>query len=94
MLSLVSKVNGRLTLLSNAHMRSMHVVESEWRQSWRVAQADASKKSSGTTEKDGRGALIIIGKQAQDKFFSNGAFVECEGSIYDFVDLFLRSRFC
>lgn len=47
---------------------ALDAVERHWREQWRVAQR--------TKDKDGgKGALIIVGRKDQDKFFSNGEFL-------------------
>jgi len=59
--------DNRLTqdLINKGIMPALDIVERDWREQFRLAQA---KK-----EKDGaKGALIIVGKRDQDKFFSNG----------------------
>ena len=63
-------VDNRLTavLVEKALKPALDVVEKEWRKDWRAAQA----KGKAATESEGKGALIIVGKRAQDKFFSNG----------------------
>ena len=43
----------------------MDVVEREWREGWRKAQGVKDKIG-------GEGAVIIVGRKDQDKFFSNG----------------------
>lgn len=55
------------TMILEALMPALDHVEREWRLEWRSAQKG---KDSGKV--DGSGALIIIGKMDQDKFFSNG----------------------
>ncbi|OBZ72728.1 Enoyl-CoA delta isomerase 3 [Grifola frondosa] len=44
---------------------ALDVVEKHWREGWRAARV--SKDEAG-----GKGAVIIVGKRGQDKFFSNG----------------------
>lgn len=65
-LELHNGVDNRLTheLILKAIMPALDTVEREWR----VVQRAAVKKPQ-----EGRGALIIVGKKDQDKFFSNGA---------------------
>ncbi|KAG6844957.1 putative secondary metabolism biosynthetic enzyme [Tephrocybe sp. NHM501043] len=60
-------VDNRLTdvLIDRGLKPALDAVERDWREQWRTAQA--SKDKSG-----GKGALIIVGKKDQDKFFSNG----------------------
>jgi len=43
------------------------MVEREWREQMRAAQASNDKEGA-------RGALIIVGRRDQDKFFSNGEY--------------------
>ena len=59
---------------------ALDTVEREWRDIWRKAEAGRAKakkekRPEGSEDKsslDGSGALIIIGRRSQDKFFSNG----------------------
>jgi hypothetical protein len=44
---------------------ALDIVEKHWREQWRTAQKAKDKES-------GKGALVIVGKKDQDKFFSNG----------------------
>ncbi|KAJ7284633.1 ClpP/crotonase-like domain-containing protein [Mycena rebaudengoi] len=53
------------TLIDLALKPALDLVETHWREQWRAAQK--SKDKSG-----GNGALIIVGRRDQDKFFSNG----------------------
>lgn len=59
--------DSRLTSLmfQEALAPSLDIVERSWREGWRQARATKEKNS-------GCGALIIVGKRSQDKFFSNG----------------------
>ncbi|KZS92657.1 ClpP/crotonase [Sistotremastrum niveocremeum HHB9708] len=59
--------DNRLTdiFIRDSIMPALDHVEREWRQGWRSAQAAKDPKK-------GAGALIIVGKRGQDKFFSNG----------------------
>ena len=57
-----------LTFINNAIRPALDVVEEEWRKS--VKAAKAKGKSAALDE--GKGAVIIIGKRGQNKFFSNG----------------------
>ena len=59
--------DSRLTtrMFTEALLPALDVVERDWRDGWRKAQAAKDKKG-------GYGALIIVGKRSQDKFFSNG----------------------
>lgn len=75
--------DNRLTrdVILNAFKPALDIVEREWRQSWRVLQNSKSKGANKAAEDekeknavDGQGALIIVGKRGQDKFFSNGKF--------------------
>ena len=61
-------VDNRLTqeFIHKAFLPALDAVEREWR----VAQRAAVKKPQ-----EGRGALIIVGKKDQDKFFSNGVLI-------------------
>ena len=64
--------DNRLThaLVNKALKPALDIVEKEWRETFRAAQKKGSASKDAT--KDGRGALIIVGKMDQDKFFSNG----------------------
>ena len=44
---------------------ALDIVERDWREGWRRAKATKDKNG-------GHGALIMVGKRSQDKFFSNG----------------------
>jgi len=59
--------DNRLTdvLIDDALKHALDAVERHWREQWRE-----SVKSKDKTK--GKGALIIVGKRSQDKFFSNG----------------------
>ncbi|KAF9466524.1 ClpP/crotonase-like domain-containing protein [Collybia nuda] len=59
--------DSRLTvdLVDHGVKPALDVVEREWRNQWRVAQKAKDKDG-------GKGALIIVGRRDQDKFFSNG----------------------
>lgn len=62
--------DSRLTelLVEEALKPALDAVERTWRQAWRAAAAAKDKEG-------GKGALIIVGKRSQDKFFSNGSAV-------------------
>ena len=69
--------DNRLTheLINNALKPALDTVEREWREMWRSAQAanrSQQSNASPSPDSDGRGALIIVGKRDQNKFFSNG----------------------
>ncbi|KAH6909034.1 ClpP/crotonase-like domain-containing protein [Coprinopsis sp. MPI-PUGE-AT-0042] len=53
------------TLINGAIKPALDEVERQWREKWRAAQA--AKK-----QEEGKGALMIVGRRDQDKFFSNG----------------------
>ena len=59
--------DARLTveLVDQGLRPALDAVEKHWRQQWRAAQKTKDKKG-------GEGALIIVGRRDQDKFFSNG----------------------
>ncbi|PPQ83447.1 hypothetical protein CVT25_007038 [Psilocybe cyanescens] len=59
--------DNRLTqaFINKAIMPALDAVEREWRGQQRTAQNNKKPE-------DGKGALIIVGKRDQDKFFSNG----------------------
>ncbi|EDR08437.1 uncharacterized protein LACBIDRAFT_297096 [Laccaria bicolor S238N-H82] len=54
-----------LELVDNGLKPALDTVEREWRDQWRAAQKAKNLEA-------GRGALIIVGRKDQDKFFSNG----------------------
>ena len=54
--------------VNDAIRPALDVVEEEWRKSLKTAKVKGI--SAGPNE--GKGALIIIGKRDQNKFFSNG----------------------
>lgn len=61
--------DSRLTheLINQGLKPALNTVEKEWRESWRIHMKDQ------TVNKDeGKGALVIVGRRDQDKFFSNG----------------------
>ena len=49
-------------------MPALDAVERDWRENWRAAKK--AKDQNG-----GNGALIIVGRRDQDKFFSNGEII-------------------
>lgn len=53
------------TLVNKGLRPSLDIVEKHWRERWRKAWDVGDKEG-------GRGALIIVGRRDQDKFFSNG----------------------
>ncbi|RDB26425.1 Enoyl-CoA delta isomerase 3 [Hypsizygus marmoreus] len=59
--------DSRLTaeLVDHGLKPALDVVERDWRERWRTAQNTKDKTG-------GKGALIIVGRRDQDKFFSNG----------------------
>lgn len=57
-----------LAFLNDAIRPALDVIEEEWRKSLEAVKAKG--ESVGLDE--GKGALIIIGKRDQNKFFSNG----------------------
>jgi len=60
-------------LIDRALKPALDIVEREWRDQWRQAQASGASKANEPANKNaGRGALIIVGKRDQNKFFSNG----------------------
>lgn len=63
-------VDNRLTetLLRKALDPALDAVEREWRTRWRAAKAVDYKEGVESA----KGALIIVGRRAQNKFFSNG----------------------
>jgi hypothetical protein len=63
-------VDNRLTdvMIDRAIKPALNAVEKHWREQWRPAQQTKDKEGA-------KGALIIVGKQTQDKFFSNGMLI-------------------
>jgi len=59
--------DSRLTvdLVDGGLKPALDAVERDWREQWRAAQKAKDKEG-------GKGALIIVGRRDQDKFFSNG----------------------
>jgi len=59
--------DNRLTvdLVDHGLKPALDAVERDWREQWRTAQKAKDKNG-------GKGALIIVGRRDQDKFFSNG----------------------
>ena len=57
-----------LTFINDAIRPALDAVEGEWRKSLEAAKA----KGKSAAPDEGKGALIIIGKRDQNKFFSNG----------------------
>jgi len=53
------------TLIDEAFKPALDAVERHWREQWRDAKLSKDSKGGG-------GALIIVGKRSQNKFFSNG----------------------
>jgi Delta3-Delta2-enoyl-CoA isomerase len=53
------------TFIDDAFKPALDAVEKHWREEWREAQKVKNGKGGG-------GALIIVGKRSQNKFFSNG----------------------
>ncbi|KAF7375154.1 Enoyl-CoA delta isomerase 3 [Mycena sanguinolenta] len=63
-------------LVDHALKPALDAVELHWRNQWREAQN--SKDKSG-----GKGAVIIVGRKDQEKFFSNGqSFVTCTPAFF------------
>lgn len=62
--------DNRLTsiLIRDGILPALHAVERSWRQAWRTARATSDQNG-------GKGALIVVGRRDQDKFFSNGEIV-------------------
>ncbi|KIK62525.1 hypothetical protein GYMLUDRAFT_41986 [Collybiopsis luxurians FD-317 M1] len=61
--------DSRLTheLINGGLKPALNTVEKEWRESLRLRIKDPKKN-----KEEGKGALIIVGRRDQDKFFSNG----------------------
>ncbi|KAF9790443.1 ClpP/crotonase-like domain-containing protein [Thelephora terrestris] len=73
-----------LTFVNDAIRPALDVVEEEWRKSLQAVKTKG--KSAGPDE--GKGALIIIGKRDQNKFFSNG--LDFAHAIRDPVSFFIK----
>ncbi|KAI0316723.1 ClpP/crotonase-like domain-containing protein [Amylostereum chailletii] len=65
--------DNRLTrsLLVDAFAPALNLVEKEWRVKYQAAKV-ATKAGQQTDPNAGSGALVLVGKIDQDKFFSNG----------------------
>ncbi|TFK40257.1 ClpP/crotonase-like domain-containing protein [Crucibulum laeve] len=74
--------DNRLTvdLVDGALKPALDAVERNWREQWRTAQEPDDKEG-------GKGALIIVGRKNQDKFFSNGLDFESVGPNPNFFPL-------
>lgn len=59
--------DSRLTeeLIDHGLKPALDAVEKHWREQWRAAQNSEGKEG-------GQGAVIIVGRRDQNKFFSNG----------------------
>lgn len=57
-----------MDLVDHGLKPALDTVEREWRSQWRAAQKAKDKDG-------GKGALIIVGRRDQDKFFSNGKWL-------------------
>ncbi|KAF5367000.1 hypothetical protein D9758_003987 [Tetrapyrgos nigripes] len=59
--------DSRLTteLINQGLKPALNTVERDWREGWRRSRKDKNSQ-------EGKGALIIVGRKDQDKFFSNG----------------------
>jgi Delta3-Delta2-enoyl-CoA isomerase len=57
-------------------MPALDAVERSWRDIWRAARAAADSNAGG-------GALVIVGKRGQDRFFCNGA---CSAGLFSRVN--------
>jgi Delta3-Delta2-enoyl-CoA isomerase len=53
------------TVINQGFKPALDAVEKDWREQWRAAKKNQDKDG-------GQGALIIVGRKDQDKFFSNG----------------------
>ncbi|KIY43795.1 ClpP/crotonase [Fistulina hepatica ATCC 64428] len=64
--------DNRLTvgLINDGLKPALDQVERHWRAQWRMRETKNS--TTGAKVNDGRGAVIIVGRRDQDKFFSNG----------------------
>ena len=67
-----------LTFINDAIRPALDVVEGEWRRSVKAAKAKGKSAAPG----EGNGAVIIIGKRDQNKFFSNGKANSISASRY------------
>jgi len=73
-----------LTFINDAIRPALDAVEEEWRTSLRSAKVNAKSASPD----EGKGALILIGKRDQNKFFSNG--LDFVHAIRDPASFFIR----
>jgi len=56
------------TLIDECLQPALDVVDNEWHAAWTASK----EKGKAATEDEGKGALMIVGKRGQEKFFSNG----------------------
>lgn len=66
--------DNRLTheFIDRALKPALDVVEHEWRDYLEKAHSTSASKQPQKSSDEGKGALIIVGKRNQNKFFSNG----------------------
>ena len=71
MIELHNGEDSRLTrvLINDGLRPALDAVEKDWREHRRATQAKGSE--------GGAGALVIVGKRGQNKFFSNGEYYSC-----------------
>ncbi|KAI0925905.1 hypothetical protein AcV5_008512 [Taiwanofungus camphoratus] len=92
LIELHSGEDSRLTdvLFDKALHPALDIVERDWRERWRIAQKNKDKDG-------GRGALVIVGKRDQSKFFSNGfdyeSVVKSPASVINFMPLVVNPFF-
>jgi len=72
-----------LAFMNDAIRPALDAVEEEWRESLRVAKT----KGKSALPDEGKGALVIIGKRDQTKFFSNG--IDFAGALQDPAAFFI-----
>ncbi|TFY80659.1 hypothetical protein EWM64_g3356 [Hericium alpestre] len=66
--------DSRLTraLIEDGLRPSLDAIEREWRGSFRAYKAAAAKDAKSAPKDLGAGAVVIVGRRGQEKFFSNG----------------------
>lgn len=75
------------TLVQDGLKPALDIIERDWRQGWRASQGKKASKEKVEGAPTGEGALIIVGKRGQDKFFSNG---ETMPRMWDLLQWMLR----
>lgn len=93
MIELYNGEDSRLTtrLIDDALRPALDMVEEHWKSNRLAANADS--RHSTPKPNAGEGALIIVGKRDQDKFFSNGFLYDSiKGDPGFFTGLCMRAR--